>query len=561
MRRSLLLFCTAALALAQSPSAPGAPNASISGVVVDSVNGKPLAGYNVSIDVNVTWVGNTVLQSSRSKERVSVTDEQGRYRLDDLPPGPYRIDARNAKGGFGMFDVTRHIQLAGQDIEHVDFKIQLPGSLAGTVFDENHEPVVGVRVFLVSREYYSGVLGYFLKEMAFTDDRGQYRLNRVEAGRSYLAMVDGAEIRLPAWSNAPLNPLLRRRAIVPTFYPNSPNPEGGDRIVLSPGEKREGVDIEVRKSPSYCVEGITASLAGPASLMFNIEPAQPAFGMSSTGGLFAATPGGRTGADGRFRICGLPPGQYRLSSADRYNGPSINRALLPFEITDRDLKSLNVIVSTGLKMSGEVAWYDSAPDKPIDAKVDITPEPLRRSPVANEHIGLFARSEIPGTFTLEGLLPSEYALRIFVNSPGVYIKDVTYAGQSTLYQPLAVGSTTGDAGLRVLLAHDGATLNARVADGDGNPLPDIHVIVFPAEVSSPAMLQAALTSGDTDQTGSYSSQPLRPGKYLVVATTGRIDATPESIDHLWRSRDRFQEAELPPNGSVQLSLAPQPLGQ
>lgn len=551
MRWTLLLLCAAA-ALSQQPPVE---TFSVSGVVVDSVNGRPLPDYSVTTFVNATWVGDAVVGSRQMKDRTSVTDAQGRYRLTDLPPGPYRIFVRSTKGGFGFREITRNVQLGGQDLEHIDFKIRVAASITGRVTDENGEPVVGASARLVSREYFSGVIGEFFKDLAKTDDRGYYTLKRVEPGHPYLVLVDASETSLPAYSAAPLAPALRRRAIMRTYYPNAPAEAGGTLLVLGPGEKREGVDIEVRRSPSYCVEGVTAGPGGPEALTFNIEAAQPAFGTSSTGGTFAITPGGKTGPNGKFRICDLPRGFYRLSATDRFQGPSIHRALVPFDITDRDLKGLTVTTSTGINVAGEVVWDGPAPPMPLDAKLSISLDPLRRSPVANDRPS--ARVDIPGTFTLEGLLPSEYAVRVFVTAPGVYIKDVTYGGDSVLCAPLRAGSAAADLGLRVVLARDGATLSARTADKDGNPLPDMRVILMPAEVSSPGMLQAALVTGQTDQTGQYRSRPIKPGKYLVIATDGRIDATPESIDNLWRSRNRFQEVELAPGGTAQVTLTPQ----
>ena len=70
------------------------------------------------------------------------------------------------------------------------------------------------------------------------------------------------------------------------------------------------------------------------------------------------------------------------------------------------------------------------------------------------------------------------------------------------------------------------------------------------------MVQAMLLTGSTDQLGQYKSATLAPGKYFIAASSGTFDATPESIDKLWRSRGRFQEIELAPNGSPQVTLEP-----
>src|SRR4051794_12330538 len=83
--------------LAQVPAASPTPDVAVSGMVKDSVTGRPLSGYNVSTDVNVTWVGNTVVQSAKTRTVQATTDATGRYKLGGLSAGPYRIVARDAQ--------------------------------------------------------------------------------------------------------------------------------------------------------------------------------------------------------------------------------------------------------------------------------------------------------------------------------------------------------------------------------------------------------------------------------------------------------------------------------
>jgi hypothetical protein len=545
MTRRLLLLAAAAAACAAQDTQP--PNASISGVVKDSVNGRPLANYNVSTFV---IANGTPLASGNTRQPSSITDEQGRYKLSDLPAGNYSITARSSLSFTSS--TTRHITLAGHDLDNVDFTVIVDGTVTGRVLDENREPMPGMVVRLVSREYYNGVLGYFITGTANTDDRGIYVLQRVQAGRPFLLMAEQqVDRRMPARSEAPLEPRLRRRVPMRTYYPNSPDKEGGSPVTVRPGERREGVDIEVRKSASFCIEGSTSSLGGTAALPFEIEAAQPAFGQSSSGGMYSVMPGSRTGPDGHFRVCGLAPGQYRLTASNGQQN-NVTRGLTPFEIADRDLRNVDVNISPGLTIQGEVVWDGPAPETPVTAKVGVNLAPLLRTMVANERPG--ARSDLPGTFSLEGLLLTDYAHRETVNSPGVYIKDVTYGGKSILYEPLRAGAMTADLGVRVVVGRDGGTISARVVDKDGNPQSDLNVICLPAAIASEAMLQMALVTGQTDQQGQYQSHPLRPGKYLLYATTDRINATPEFIDNLWRSRNRFQDVDVAPNGAAQVTI-------
>lgn len=552
--RTILLTCTMIAAAFAQPADPG-QKASISGVVNDRVTGRPLADYMVSTYVNVTYTGDVLNSSPEMRQVSAITDAQGRYRLSDLPPGEYRVTAQ-APRSFGLRE-TRHLMVSGRDLEHIDFGMSVAGKIAGRVVDENREPVPGIGVRLISREYYSGVLGYFMVGFAMTDDRGAYVMERVESGRPYLLMTEVNATRLPPRSETPLDPKLRRRVAMRTFYPNTPDRQGATPITLRSGETREGVDIEVKKGPSFCVEGAASGIGGPAALTVFYEAAQPAYGTSSTGGVYGLGPNTLTGPDGKYRFCGLPPGQYRIAAADGFQG-NVNRALLPVEIRDKDLTGVNLTVGPGMPLEGEVVWDGEAPATPTTLKVSLTLNPLLRAPVANERAS--ARVDIPGTFSIPGLLPSDYAVRVFP-AGDLYVKDVQYAGQGVQYSPMRFGSAPGNLGMRVVLARDGARVSARAQDKDGNPLGDLRVYVIPGDVSSEAMLQAALVSGQTNQMGQYRSQTLRPGKYFVFATEERVNATPESIDNVWRSRNRFQEVELAAGGTAQVTLTPISLRQ
>jgi hypothetical protein len=202
---------------------------------------------------------------------------------------------------------------------------------------------------------------------------------------------------------------------------------------------------------------------------------------------------------------------------------------------------------------GEVIWDGEAPTEAVKGRVGVSLTPLLWPGTVNERPG--DRSEIPGTFTLKDMTYGEYAVRVMMNVPGLYVKDVRYAGHSVMYQRLRANEAAGSS-MQVVIARDGATISARVTNKDGAPLPDVSVLMIPADVSSPAMVQAAMSVGATDQTGLYTSHTIAPGKYYVVATESLIDPTAECIERIWRARTRFTETTVAPSGATQVSLSP-----
>jgi hypothetical protein len=555
MRTPATLILLGMVLMAQDPPPPtNAPvlNAAVSGIVRDRNTGKPLAGYTVSTTVGATWIGNTVVMSAGSKDVKSSTDETGRYRLADLPAAPYMIMARNSHGGFTT--VEKSVVLDGHDINDLNFDFTVDGAIKGRVLDENKEPVPGVAIHVVSRQYFLGSVGYFLHGggTGRTNDRGEFSIEAIPAGQPFYLLADQRAFQLPAHSETPLNPKLRRRIPMRTWFPNSPSKDGAAPVILRAGEVREGVDIEMRKSPNLCVEGtLLTGAGGPAALNFSIEPLQPSSGINESGGTFMAPPFGTTGSDGAFRICDLYPGAYRIQASLTKGDLLLGVATV--NIADQDVKGIKIAALPAQPIEGEVVLDGPVPVTPLPTKVSVNLQPLLRTQMPGERSGL--RAEIPGPFTIPAAAGDDFMARIFVNGPGLYLKDILWAGASIRYQPLRVGTSAGS-GLRVVIGQDGAKLTAVVTDKDGNPVPDLRVVVYPAEIASEAVLSAAMLQGQTNQYGQYTSQTLAPGKYYVGAIDAEVDHTVESIARLWRSRNRFTEVDVAPNGTPRVTLSP-----
>ena len=111
------------------------------------------------------------------------------------------------------------------------------GVIKGKVLDENKEPLPGMMVFLVSKEYFLGSVGHFIRGVARTNDRGEYTLPMVDAGHPFLLMAQTNELKLPARSEAPLNPKLRRPVPMRTCIPVRPPPTARRPLRCSPPKR------------------------------------------------------------------------------------------------------------------------------------------------------------------------------------------------------------------------------------------------------------------------------------------------------------------------------------
>ncbi len=248
--REVLMVIAATVTAAIAQNAPQAQPAtgSISGVVRDAGTGTPMPEVQVSVNPSQTEMA---------------TDSQGHYTLRGLAPGTYRVAAHGQTTG------VKHVTLAaGQDLTSIDFALRAFAQISGKVLDENKEPIHGIRVFLVAREYRLGALRYVFAGTGETDDRGAYHLLRAHPGHAYLIMAEKRVRKLEAISGVPADPKLRKRVPAPTYYPDSTSLDGGQPVTLRAGERREGMDIRMTRSASFCMEGTLETNGTPAALFF-----------------------------------------------------------------------------------------------------------------------------------------------------------------------------------------------------------------------------------------------------------------------------------------------------
>lgn len=555
MKHRYVVICLLAVGLGFSQAQPPASQdagklGSISGTVHDAATGAPIPDAEVFVNGESSRGGKTQ------------TDAQGHYTFRDLKPGAYRVSARTqAAGAHGPHPyATRPVTLgAGQELTSIDFRFEAFGKLSGKVVDENGEPVAGISVLLVAREYSLGAVRYVFAAMANTDDRGVYSLASVPPGRAYLLYAWKITHQVRPVSDAPADVKLRKRVSAPTFYPSSDSIEGAAPITLRAGESREGVDIQVLRTASYCMDGEVRS-TGSENLEFRIGPAQPTSGMSGDGGFFTVIPSGKVGPDHKLRICDLSPGDYQLTLAaipeqsQQSAGPPAYFSTTTFTVRDQDVHGVAANPRIPVKVPGEVVWDGTAPAESVKSKLGFWLQPLTRAPWMGESTD--AQTSIPGEFTFPALLADPYRVNSYRLPREFYVKEMTYGGASILHAPLQAGSGVGEAHLRVVLGRDGGFLKAKVADKDGNPVSDCFVILMPANALSEAALADEMIVGQTDQSGAYSSNALAPGKYYALVSPRSINKSPEDVSKLLQARSHAQEIEIGAGATVSVTLAP-----
>jgi hypothetical protein len=318
-----------------------APGGSVSGAVVAESSGAPVPGARVSAyladDLGSEPVGSPGL-----------TQGPGRFVIDGLPPVPVVLYAAAPPTG----------NLLGRWFDDADFAgaataldggsaatgLRIPlaegGEVTGTVRDDTGRPVAGARVTLTRCPGLCPLV-------ASTDERGDFRIGSIPAGRGLMVHVSAADQGLlEEWYRRPGD---RREA----------------RLDLAPGGSRAGLDVVLSRGAflsasivdadsGAAVPGVSAELQSSSDPLLGYLPGtrdrllvrggSPM--LSSTGAgedperdPRDAEPGpdprpgangqrGRAGpgaAAGGFVIGPVPPGEYRLVLYPGYD----NRRYVP----------------------------------------------------------------------------------------------------------------------------------------------------------------------------------------------------------------------------------------
>jgi protocatechuate 3,4-dioxygenase beta subunit len=537
-----LILAVVALAAAQDQGEPG----SIRGVVRGEAGGQPLAGVDV--------------RAGRIETR---TDSAGRYSLTGVPPGRRQVIVGMKSRSAPVFGAKTVTLLPGQEVS-LDFSLPVKGTISGKVFDHNDEPLPGVEVALMAREYGAGMVREYRRNVAVTNDEGEYRMQSVEPGVPYLLLFRKLERRkMNPISEVPLEPKLRRPAVIPTYYSGAADSAGATPITLRGGEHRQEVNVRLLRAESYCIDGVLTAGGRPAAMTFQIQESHLSFGLGPSGGVTGVPEGGESGPGGRIRICDLHPGDYRLTAfTGDINCPE-SIATIPVSIRDRDERNVTVQPVPRLLIPVELAWANGPPEKPVAASLGVSLMSMTRSFGAFASTGRAAppaQLKIKGNTPGEaGLLMDDYYVRVVGLTGRLYVKEILYGGENVIYAPLQVGSAPAGTSLRVAVGHDGGVLRVRVADEDGNPKPDAGVVLWPATAVSDTVLPGLLVTGQADQHGEYVSRALMPGKYFAFATASPSGAlNPEFLAKVRSLRSHAREVAVPPNGTAELKLAPIP---
>ena len=483
------------------------PKATLRGHVYARATGAPLKRAQL-----------TLVPASRPADRVeTTTNEQGTYEFRNVEHGSYILRCsrngyvRSSYGQKGPNQPPVRLTVRpGQELKDLDFQLIRGGVISGRVLDEDGEPLSGVLVHAVARQYIRGQVRLMPRGSRSTDDRGEYRIFDLSPGRYFVQAV---------WRSFD----NQESGFAPVFYPNALRAEDAQRIEVGEGGETPRVDIQMQKVPTFSVSGKVLDLATARPVTSGFVSARVE---EST--MFIGSGSDRIRSDGSFHLAGLAPGRYQLIAfVERpgSSGFSFGSAVRkPFELREANIENMVVTVGPGVTVRGKVVAKGGEVSAGglrvmLMPKAGGFPFPGGMS-LANEDVTFEIANVQAGEYDVNvsspqspmGLGPSSGTPQ----SASFYVGEVSADGKNVLEEGLTVSENAPIPDLEVVLDFTGGTVTGLLLDEDEQLIFGVHVALLSTDEEKRGS-ERYFRSGAADQDGQYKISAIIPGDYLLLA--------------------------------------------
>lgn len=489
-------------------------------------------------------------------DRQVMSDDEGRFVFEGLAAGRYTLTAEKP-----AYVTTHHgsprpgygpgAPVAMADAQTVQVVLRIPRGavIAGVIKTPDGQPIASAQAQLSRVQSVGGQLRTVavpgVRTTIATDDKGRFRYYGLPPGEYVIRGVGGgatgdlqlttqAELDAAARTAAqvarsgpaplatpvPAPPVSRVR-FVGMYAPSSVDLEGAQRFRVGPGQEVLDVDITVALARTGNISGLALGPGGeplPKAMISVVNTRSRSVWIS---------PGGvPPDANGRFRLVGLPEGEWaligRAAEPGSAQGPTLLFAETPFTMTGDDLPNLTLAFQRGTAVSGRIEITGGA-ELPAGLRLGLTP------------IGAIGGSAAPpaaespqrdGTFAFAGVAPGRYRLTV-TGAANLTLRSALLGDVDTLDGSFEVAPRQDVTAMRVVLTSQPTQITGTLFDGLGRPAPEYAVIVFSTDRSHWAAAPRRMTGlVKLDSRGSYRISGLPPGTYYLSAVT---DAEPSEL--------------------------------
>jgi Carboxypeptidase regulatory-like domain len=501
----VLLICVGQLIFSQ-PQIKKPLTGSISGKV--TVKGKGLPGISVSL--------RAVNSPARTNTYRGTTDQEGKYRISNVPPGSYQI-APDTPVLVPTTESPMRILILGEGetADDIDFALVRGGVITGRITNSGGQPLIEQPITLLPVESNSirpGSPAYAMGQRALTDDRGIYRVFGVPKGNYKVAVGQTG----PGY-------MVHRSRITQTFYPSVTDPSKATAVEVTEGSEATNIDIVVETNNDDRTDRFAVSgriIDGESELPIpNMRLSLQRLDDNQTQFMNV---GSLSDSQGRFKIENLSPGKYAVLIPPS-PAKEISTDLAPFEIVDKDVTGVLVKTVRTTSVSGVVV-LENTDNKSARTQLDhLSVMAYVQSETSS--FGQSSRVNLDGTFHVGGLRGGGTANFSIRSSNGEQPKGLTIARieHDGILQPRGIEIKDGEqlTGVRLVVTYSSGSIRGVVKVINGELPPTARIAVwfsnsgsdsgrFQTPYSPPSLL--------IDSRGHFLAEGLAAGSYEVNAT-------------------------------------------
>jgi hypothetical protein len=536
----LVLTCGLLAAACLGAAAQQPERCTVEGRVVKAGTGEPLNRARIILRKT----------DARDVSYSASTGESGRFFIQDVQPGRYRLSAeRNGylRTNYGQRRANQAgavLTLSpGQRAGDIVLNLVPFGVISGRVVDEAGEPVPRVRVTALRSSRESGRRQLVAAVTDASDDRGEYRIFGLAPGKYYVSAA-------PSPTPGGMMGEDEGEQYVPFFYPGVTEPGQAAPLEVPGGREINSVDFRLIRMPTVRVRGKVVPAATGSRLDRDIPIVvflMPRSEMFSSRVLNATA-----GPDGNFDIRSVGPGSYVLT-AFQANEQRRLFARLPIEVGGSTIDGVNLVLIPGLEVTGRVR-LEGGEVEVKDIRILLQ---SRNGSIGGS--GGVAPVKPDGTFALQNVAADDYQFSVLGLSGDAYLKAARIGGMDILAGGVDLSRGNVPGPLDVLVSYAGGHVEGTVSGDDQQPAAGATVVLVPEgeRRSRPELFR----STSSDDSGRFVLRGIPPGDYQVFAWEDVEQGAWLDTDFL-RDYERSGEAlSISERGRINLQLKVIPAGK
>jgi protocatechuate 3,4-dioxygenase beta subunit len=527
------------------------------------ITGRVLIGEKPAANVLVGVVrSETGLPSTGGVIAKNTTDAEGRYRLEQVPAGNFRVTPLApgyvVAGDNATFNEQgKRAQLSeGETVEGLDFKLTRGGVITGKVTDTSGKPLIDQRLSVMKleaggRKSQWNPAGNYL--MLNTDDRGVYRLYGLPEG-NYLISAGTGGRGTPSVG-------VRGQTYQRTFYPDATDENQAKPVEVSPGFETKDIDLrllpETVKGQSVAVRVVDGESGAPM-------PGMSIYFGTYQGGRLDAYYATTADSQGVARFDGLKAGRYGTQL--RGDGQSeYFSEVVAVDVADSEVENIELRAQRGATITGKLV-LEGVTDPSLQVRLSQVRLIVYSQPTVTAggppppSMPSFSKISPDGSFRTSGLPPGKVRFSV---SPAPGLAGLTFLRaelEGVPQEGIEVGTGQQVANVRLVFAYGQTNIRGQVQIVNGT-LPEgarMSAVIRPENGQN-----YGFKGAQVDARGRFTIEGVLAGEYeltvtamppltVVVGSDGRMGTASGSTPGFPRTIK--QKISVPSSGEIPVNL-------